>query len=84
MTEQELLKMQVGDTLFNPRIGHIHRVVGGWVYQFVSGGVFVPLPPIPCTYSDNIQTKAEQAESESTGEAEQAGKKRGRKPVLTK
>lgn len=81
MNEQELLNMKVGETLFNSRIGHIHRVVGGWVYQFVQGGVFVPLPQK--AYAENIQTKEAETENINTENAE-TGKKRGRKPILTK
>ena len=32
MTEEQLKAMKVGEVLFDERIGHIHRVVGGWVY----------------------------------------------------
>lgn len=77
MTEQDLLNMKIGDSVFNPRIGHIHRVVGGWVYQFVQGGVFVPYPKGPdVDFKNEIETKSE--------DEEQGGKKRGRKPILTK
>lgn len=77
MTEQDLLSMKVGDSVFNPRIGHIHRVVGGWVYQFVQGGVFVPYPKTSdVDFKNEIETKSE--------DEEQGGKKRGRKPILTK
>lgn len=42
MTKEALLSMEIGETLFDAQIGHIHRVVGGWIYQFNNGGVFVP------------------------------------------
>lgn len=42
MTKETLLSMKIGETIFDAQIGHIHRVVGGWVYQFNNGGVFVP------------------------------------------
>jgi hypothetical protein len=40
--EEVLKNMKIGDTVFHNEIGHIHRVIGGWIYQFNSGGVFVP------------------------------------------
>lgn len=58
MTEEQLKAMKVGDDLFDERIGHIHRVVGGWVYQFVSGGVFVPyLEQGKVSFAESIQVK---------------------------
>lgn len=58
MTEEQLKAMKVGDVLFDERIGHIHRVVGGWVYQFVSGGVFVPyLERGKVSFAESIQVK---------------------------
>ena len=58
MTEEQLKAMKVGEVLFDERIGHIHRVVGGWVYQFVSGGVFVPyLGQGKVSFAESIQTK---------------------------
>lgn len=61
MTEEQLKAMKVGDVLFDERIGHIHRVVGGWVYQFVSGGVFVPdTERGKVSFAESIQAKAGQ------------------------
>lgn len=58
MTEEQLKAMKVGDVLFDERIGHIHRVVGGWVYQFVSGGVFVPyLEQGKISFAESIRVK---------------------------
>ena len=69
--------MKLVDSVFNPRIGHIHRVVGGSVYQFVQGGVIVPYPKEPdVDFKKESETKSE--------DEEQGGKKRGRKPILTK
>ena len=71
MEMEEVLKnMKIGDTVFHNEIGHIHRVVGGWIYQFNSGGVFVP-------YAETTD-----AESENTEMVEP--KRRGRKPIITK
>lgn len=38
------MKMDIGEVVFDNKVGHIHRVPGGWIYQFGEGGVFVPLP----------------------------------------
>lgn len=67
--EEVLKNMKIGDTVFCNEIGHIHRVIGGWIYQFNNGGVFVP-------YS-------EPKTDESTLETIEP-KKRGRKPIITK
>ena len=69
--EEVLKNMKIGDTVFHNEIGHIHRVIGGWIYQFNNGGVFVPYAE-PKTESD-----------ESTLETMEP-KRRGRKPIITK
>lgn len=40
MTEKDLRKMKVGDTIFDSNMGNIHRTIGGWIYQ--DAHVFVP------------------------------------------
>lgn len=67
--EEVLKNMKIGDTVFCNEIGHIHRVIGGWIYQFNNGGVFVP-------YSE---PKTDESTLETT-----EPKKRGRKPIITK
>ncbi|MBR4122973.1 MAG: hypothetical protein IKT93_00985 [Clostridia bacterium] len=71
MTKEALLSMQIGETIFDAQIGHIHRVVGGWIYQFNSGGVFVPYSE-PKPESDELTLETTEP------------KRRGRKPIITK
>lgn len=40
MTKEELLSMEIGETIFDSSMGNIHRTIGGWIYQDCH--VFVP------------------------------------------
>ena len=44
MNLEELMKMDIGEVVFDNKVGHIHRVPGGWIYQFAEGVVLVSLP----------------------------------------
>lgn len=40
MTEKDLRELRIGQSIFDPTMGLIHRTIGGWIYQ--DSHVFVP------------------------------------------